>query len=129
MYRSLGAGDGLRRGDRYRDAKSLPLRRRPLTRRGPIGQAVRLASGGWDEDRISEVGGLSCDGRRVWIAVAAIGLAGCSGDLSSVDVAKARVSTKEKAVTQAEADLEAASGQFCDASETYIWRSTGTATC
>ncbi|WP_344091427.1 peptidoglycan-binding domain-containing protein [Microbacterium deminutum] len=35
-------------------------------------------------------------------------------------MAQARVTAKENAVTQAEADLAAASGEFCDASKTYI---------
>jgi len=54
------------------------------------------------------------------LLLAALGLAGCAGEVSDVDRAEAQVTAKEKAVTQAEADLAAASGQFCDASETYI---------
>ncbi|MET0932824.1 MAG: peptidoglycan-binding domain-containing protein [Mycetocola sp.] len=54
------------------------------------------------------------------VAVVALGLAGCAGDTSTVDRARAQVTAKEKAVTQAQAELEKASGQFCDASEEYI---------
>ncbi|WP_345801297.1 peptidoglycan-binding domain-containing protein [Microbacterium sp. AZCO] len=54
------------------------------------------------------------------IALAAVALAGCSGSLSSVDVAQARVSAKEKAVSKAEDELAAASKQFCDSSKSYI---------
>lgn len=53
------------------------------------------------------------------VAITAAGLAGCAGD-SSVERARAQVTAKEKAVTEAEADLAAASGQFCGASEDYI---------
>ena len=56
----------------------------------------------------------------VWVTVAVVALAGCSGEISSVDRAQAQVTAKEKAVTQAEADLTAASATFCDASKTYI---------
>jgi murein L,D-transpeptidase YcbB/YkuD len=56
----------------------------------------------------------------VGVVLAAVVLAGCAGEVSPVDRAEAQVSAKEKAVTQAEADLAAASGQFCGASETYI---------
>lgn len=54
------------------------------------------------------------------LALMAIVLAGCADAGSSVDRAKAQVTLKEKAVTQAEADLKAASGAFCTASKTYI---------
>ncbi|MEU1972047.1 peptidoglycan-binding protein [Microbacterium sp. NPDC019599] len=54
------------------------------------------------------------------LTVAAIGLAGCSGEVSAVDRASARVSAKEKAVTAAETALAAASGEFCGASKDYI---------
>ncbi|WP_354502173.1 peptidoglycan-binding domain-containing protein [Mycetocola sp. 2940] len=54
------------------------------------------------------------------VAITAAGLAGCAGDSSNVDRARAQVTAKEKAVTEAEADLAAASGQFCGASEDYI---------
>jgi peptidoglycan hydrolase-like protein with peptidoglycan-binding domain len=57
----------------------------------------------------------------VWVALAAVALAGCAvAESSDVDRAKTRVSVKEKAVTDAEAELAAASGAFCDASKTYI---------
>ncbi len=56
----------------------------------------------------------------VWVTVAVVALAGCSGEISSVDRAQAQVTVKEKAVTQAAADLTAASATFCDASKTYI---------
>jgi murein L,D-transpeptidase YcbB/YkuD len=56
----------------------------------------------------------------VGIAVAAMALAGCSGSVTPEDRANARVAAKEKAVTDAEAALAAASDQFCQASETYI---------
>ncbi|QIG41106.1 peptidoglycan-binding protein [Microbacterium sp. 4R-513] len=52
--------------------------------------------------------------------IGAVSLAGCAGSVSSVDVAKARVSSKEKAVAEAQADLTAASAEFCDESKTYI---------
>ncbi|WP_457101940.1 peptidoglycan-binding domain-containing protein [Microbacterium sp. P5_E9] len=55
----------------------------------------------------------------VLVTLAAVGLAGCS-DSSGVDRAKAQVTAKEKALTQAEADFTAASGAFCDASKDYI---------
>lgn len=51
---------------------------------------------------------------------ALVGLAGCSGDVSSLDQAEAQVAVKEKAVTQAESDLAAASEAFCESSKTYI---------
>lgn len=47
-------------------------------------------------------------------------LAGCSGDLSRVDVAQAKVTAAEKTVAEAEATLKEASSDFCAASETYI---------
>lgn len=56
----------------------------------------------------------------VCVALAAVGLAGCAGEVSSVDRAQAQVSAKEKAVTQAEADFAAASEMFCQSSEAYI---------
>lgn len=52
--------------------------------------------------------------------VAAVLLAGCAGAVSNVDVAKARVASKEKAVAQAEDDFAAASKEFCDTSKSYI---------
>ena len=56
----------------------------------------------------------------VSIAVVAVALTGCGEGASAVDRAKAQVSTKEKAVTQAQEDLTAASAAFCTASKTYI---------
>lgn len=56
----------------------------------------------------------------LWVAVAAIGLAGCSGEVSDVDRAKARVTLAEKDVAQAQADLTTAAETFCDTSKTYI---------
>lgn len=54
------------------------------------------------------------------MTVAALGLAGCSGEITSVDQAQAQVKVKEKAVIDAEANLTAASQQFCENGETYI---------
>ena len=59
-------------------------------------------------------------GAVVWIAVAALALAGCGDGVSSVDLAQARVSAKEKAVAQAQADLAEASETFCQDSKTYV---------
>ncbi|MFH8252652.1 peptidoglycan-binding protein [Microbacterium sp. B2969] len=53
------------------------------------------------------------------LALAAVALAGC-GNVSSVDVAQAKVTAKEKAVAEAEDALTAASSKFCDASKDYI---------
>ncbi|WP_200948653.1 peptidoglycan-binding domain-containing protein [Microbacterium sp. Root61] len=53
-------------------------------------------------------------------ALVAIGLAGCSGEVSTVDRAEARVAAKEKALTEAQAQLTAASDTFCGASKTYV---------
>ena len=64
--------------------------------------------------------------RRVGLAsatcavIVAIGLAGCAGEVSSVDRAEARVAAKEKALTDAQAQLTAASDTFCEASEAYV---------
>ena len=49
-----------------------------------------------------------------------MGLAGCAGEVSDVDRAQAQVDAKEKAVADAQAELTAASEDFCEASETYI---------
>lgn len=54
------------------------------------------------------------------IAVVAVALAGCGEGVSAVDRAQAQVNAKEKAVTQAQADLTAASAAFCESSKTYI---------
>lgn len=56
----------------------------------------------------------------IWVALVAVGLAGCAGDTSSVERAQAQVTVKEKAVADAEDELDRASAQFCEASETYI---------
>ena len=55
------------------------------------------------------------------LAVAVFGLAACgNGGSSDVERAQATVSAKERAVTQAEADLATASDAFCGASKSYI---------
>lgn len=54
------------------------------------------------------------------VALALIGLAGCSGEVSAVDKAQARVTVKERAVTKADAEATSASDAFCQASQTYI---------
>jgi murein L,D-transpeptidase YcbB/YkuD len=54
------------------------------------------------------------------VALAAVMLAGCAGGASDADRAQARVSAKEKALTQAEEDFTAASQQFCESSKTYV---------
>ena len=57
----------------------------------------------------------------VWVALAAVVLAGCAvADSTDVDRAKARVTAEENAVTEAQAELTAASGAFCDASKDYV---------
>lgn len=56
----------------------------------------------------------------VGIALAMVGLAGCSAETDPVDRARAQVAAKEKAVTEAEAELATASGLFCEASQSYI---------
>ena len=53
-------------------------------------------------------------------AVVAIGLAGCAGEVSSVDRAEAQVAAKEKALTGAQAEFVSASDAFCEASKTYV---------
>nr|WP_183501156.1 peptidoglycan-binding domain-containing protein [Microbacterium invictum] len=52
--------------------------------------------------------------------LAVVALAGCAGEVSSVDRAEAKVTAKEKAVAAAQDDLAAASDMFCEASKTYI---------
>ena len=52
-----------------------------------------------------------------------LAFAGCGGsddDSAALKAAEARVSAKEKALTDAQADLAATSAEFCEASETYI---------
>ena len=57
----------------------------------------------------------------VALAVAVFGLAACgNGGSSDVERAQAKVSAKERAVTQAETDLASASDAFCGASKDYI---------
>ena len=60
-------------------------------------------------------------GLAVACAFSMLALTACGGGGSmSVKVAEARVSAKEKAVTDAKAELENKSAQFCGASKTYI---------
>ena len=54
------------------------------------------------------------------VLLATVGLAGCAGETSPVDRAEAQVAAKEKAVTNAQAELTAASDTFCQASESYV---------
>jgi peptidoglycan hydrolase-like protein with peptidoglycan-binding domain len=54
------------------------------------------------------------------VALAVIGLAGCAGEANSVERAQAQVTSKEKAVVDAQADFAAASETFCGASNTYV---------
>jgi len=55
-----------------------------------------------------------------FFAVAALALAGCTEDVSPLDAARADVSAKEKAVTDAEAAFATASEDFCSVSADYI---------
>lgn len=48
------------------------------------------------------------------------GFSGCTEGDSSVDRARAQVTAKEKAVAEAQAELDAASAEFCRGSEDYI---------
>ncbi len=52
--------------------------------------------------------------------VAAVVLAGCAAEADPVERAKAQVSSKEKAVADAQAELTTASSAFCGASKDYI---------
>lgn len=52
--------------------------------------------------------------------VVVVGLAGCTESVSSVDRARAQVTAKEKAVADAQQELDAASAEFCEASKDYI---------
>lgn len=54
------------------------------------------------------------------LAVIVVGLAGCAGEVSPVERAEARVASKEKALTEAQAQLTTASDAFCEAGSTYI---------
>ncbi|MDY0910147.1 peptidoglycan-binding domain-containing protein [Microbacterium sp. CFBP9034] len=56
----------------------------------------------------------------LWVGLAVVVLASCSGEVTDVDRAKARVSAEEKNVAQAEADLASAVESFCGTSRTYI---------
>ena len=63
--------------------------------------------------------------RHIGFAVASIlllALTGCSGDSgeSSLKAAQAKVTSKEKALTEAEAAAKAAAAEFCTASTTYV---------
>ncbi|KHK99940.1 peptidoglycan-binding protein [Microbacterium mangrovi] len=53
-------------------------------------------------------------------AASAVLLAGCSGGMSPADRAQTEVAAKEKAVSSAQAEFDAASQAFCSASKTYI---------
>lgn len=64
-------------------------------------------------------------GMRAAIALVVVGvtvaaLAGCSGEVSDVERAEAKVSAKEDAVANAQDAFSAASDEFCDAAEGYI---------
>lgn len=52
--------------------------------------------------------------------VVVVGLTGCAEGDTSVDRARAQVTAKEKAVADAQAELDAASSEFCGASRDYI---------
>ena len=52
--------------------------------------------------------------------VVVVALAGCTEGATSVDRAKAQVTAKEKAVASAQAELDAASKEFCGSSRDYI---------
>ena len=56
----------------------------------------------------------------VSVAVSAVALAGCSGEVSDVERAQAKVSASEDAVTEAQDAFDAASEGFCQAGESYI---------
>lgn len=54
------------------------------------------------------------------VVIAMLALSGCSGEVSAVDRAQARVTAKEKAVEEAQSAATAASDEFCRSSTTYI---------
>ena len=54
------------------------------------------------------------------VAAALIALAGCSGSVSAVDKAQAKVTAKEEALSEAKTAQTKASDEFCHASTTYI---------
>ncbi|WP_239453445.1 MULTISPECIES: peptidoglycan-binding protein [Microbacterium] len=56
----------------------------------------------------------------VGVAVSAVALAACSGDVSDVDRAQTKVTAKENAVADAQDAFTAASDEFCEAAESYI---------
>ena len=56
----------------------------------------------------------------VSVAVSAVALAGCSGEVTDVERAQAKVSASENAVTEAQDAFDAASDEFCQAGESYI---------
>lgn len=59
-------------------------------------------------------------GAVVATVILAVGLSGCASETSAVDRAQARVTAKEKALSQAEQDAADAASAFCDASKDYI---------
>jgi peptidoglycan hydrolase-like protein with peptidoglycan-binding domain len=52
--------------------------------------------------------------------VVVVGFSGCAEGDTSVDRARAQVTAKEKAVADAQAELDAASSEFCGASRDYV---------
>jgi peptidoglycan hydrolase-like protein with peptidoglycan-binding domain len=58
----------------------------------------------------------------IWLSVAAVVLVACSSDggKNAVQVAQARVTVKEKALSAARADATAATAAFCEASKAYV---------
>lgn len=54
------------------------------------------------------------------VAVTAVALAGCAGEVSDVERAQAKVSASEEAVAEAQDAFDAASDEFCQAGESYI---------
>lgn len=56
----------------------------------------------------------------VGIALIAMVLAGCAAEVSDLDRAQARVTAKQKAVSDAESAATAASSAFCDAGTDYV---------
>jgi murein L,D-transpeptidase YcbB/YkuD len=56
----------------------------------------------------------------VSVAVTAVALAGCAGEVSDVERAQAKVSASEDAVAEAQDAFDAASDEFCQAGESYI---------
>lgn len=56
----------------------------------------------------------------VLVALLALSISGCAGEVSDLERAEASVTAKEKAVTDAADAAAAAAEAFCDASESYI---------